>query len=364
MQSNLHAKHVFFPAAALFAATAPWLLVLSLSNKFSLTIDPSEHAKTMLFGFIGALIAGYLLGKLERGRLFTLFVLWLGGRLLEVFGDNIALLNLAYCAFGALLAYLIAPKFLVAKKWRNMAMAPLIAAIGLFPLLAWFIDSADIPSKHYLHSFILLISLLMYFIGGRFITPLATRAFADLGTAIPHRVQPVLEAWTMLLISLAVILSFSIHLKAYSGFISGIAALLILLRLYRWKLHNLNWRFLPVWALAIGYAWLGVGLLLFSVSLITYHSIAASLHVITIGAVGMLSTCVILNSMEKRHPPAPAIYLMPLCLITAAVICRFSMPLAPQHWQALLKFSVFCWSLNYFLIFIYCVKCLINSRQR
>ena len=101
MQSKLHSKHVFFPAAALFAATAPWLLVLSISNKFSLSIDPSEHSKSMLFGFIGALIAGYLLGKLEKGRLLALFVLWLGSRLLEVLGDNIVLLNLAYCAFGA-----------------------------------------------------------------------------------------------------------------------------------------------------------------------------------------------------------------------------------------------------------------------
>ena len=362
LNSSLHAKHLFFPAAAVFAAMAPWLLVLSFSTKYTLTVDPSEHAKSMLFGFIGALIAGYLLGKVEKYKLLALFLLWLCGRLLEVTGDNTVLLNLAYSTFGALLAYLIAPKFLVAKKWRNMAIAPLIAAIGLFPLLSWLLDSVDVSSEHYLQSFILLISLLMYFIGGRFITPLATRAFADTGSKIPHRVQPLIEAWTMLLISLAFILSFNSDLKPYAGIFSGVAAMLILLRLFRWKIHCLKRRFIDIWAPAIGYAWLGLGLLAFSTSLITNHSLTASLHVITIGAVGMLSTSVIFRTMSKRRKPAQAIYIVSLCLITVAVICRYSMPLAAHYWQPLLTISVLCWSLNYCLIFIYCMNCLVNHR--
>ena len=74
------AKHLFFPAAALFAVIAPWLLILSLSTEHRQIIDISIHAKSMLFGFIGALIAGYLLGNYQKSKLLALFLLWIVSR--------------------------------------------------------------------------------------------------------------------------------------------------------------------------------------------------------------------------------------------------------------------------------------------
>ena len=357
------ARHLFFPAAALFAAVAPWLLVLSISSGYPQIIDVSIHAKSMMFGFIGALIAGYLLGKINIKLLLAFFLLWLAGRFIEVFSSNIVLINLSYSTFGILLAIVVAPKFLVAKKWRNLAMAPLIAAIGCFPLISWLLDAATLSTNIYPNGFILLISLLMFFMAGRFITPAATRAFADIGLKIPHRVQPNIEAAVMILITIAFILSININLKQFAGAFSGLAAVLILVRLYRWKLHQLSWQFVDIWALAAGYAWLGLGLIIFSITLMTNHSITPSLHVITIGGVGTLSTSVIVRTMAKRKKPALFIYFLSMTLISICVISRFSMPLMLSNWQLLLNVTALCWSLNFTIVFLYCIKCLVSLQQ-
>ena len=360
---TMPAKHLFFPTAALFAVIAPWLLILSLSTEHRQIIDISIHAKSMLFGFIGALIAGYLLGNYQKSKLLALFLLWIVSRLIEVFSSNSILINLSYSTFGVFLAILIAPKFLVAKKWRNLAMAPLLCTIGLFPLISWILENQTFSATNYLHSFILLISLLMYFMGGRFITPAATRAFADSGIKIPHRVQPTLEAMTMILILLAFISSFSTHLHYFAGVFSGLAAILIAVRLYRWKLHSLNWKFINIWALGTGYTWLGLGLLAFSISLLANHSITSSLHVITIGAVGLLSTSVIVTTMDKHKHSGRLIYIIAIALISIAVISRFLMPFVPSYWQQLLTITAVCWSINFAVVFIYCIRCLNDHYQ-
>lgn len=353
------AGHIFFPAAALFAALSPWLLTLSISYADMQIVDSITHAKGMLFGYTGALIAGYLLGKTDRIRLLALFILWLLGRIIEVFSDSIILTNLSYSLFGILLALLIAPKFLVAKKWRNLAMVPLITAIGSLPFITWLLESTEISTNIFPHTFILLITLLMYFIGGRLITPMATRAFADSGMKIPQRVQPALESSTIILISLACILSININFQRYAGMLAGMAAVLILVRLYRWKLHALSRRHIDLLALAVGYGWLALGLLVYSVSLVTFHSTTPSLHLITIGAIGLLSSSIMLRTMASGNRPAFIIWLLSILLVSTAVICRFSMSLATSHWHLLLNLTALCWSLNFMIVFIYCINCLL-----
>ena len=318
----------------------------------------------MLFGFVSALIAGYLLGNVRKHYLISVFSLWLCGRVVEVFSTNVMLINLSYSAFGLIIAFNIAPKFLVAKKWRNRVMAPLIATIGCFPLVSWVLENSTYSVDLYPHNFVLLISLLMFFMGGRLITPAATRAFADMGIKIPHRVQPKIEAATIVLLLLACLLSVSVSLRQYAGVLSGFAAVLILLRLYRWGIHRLKHRFMDIWALAVGYAWLGLGLLIFSLSLIVNQPVASSLHIITIGGVGTLSTSVILRTMAKHKQAAKAIYIACIILISIAVLCRFSIHILPSWWLVLINITALCWSINYLIVLIYCFKCLSNNHTR
>ena len=107
--SSLRAQQVFFPSAALFAAVAPWLLLGSLYGWFQPLVDVATHARGMLFGYVGALIAGYLGGKLSASQMAALFGLWLAGRMVEVCADEPRIVNLLYAAFCLYLTIIVVP---------------------------------------------------------------------------------------------------------------------------------------------------------------------------------------------------------------------------------------------------------------
>ncbi len=344
-------KHVFFPAAALFAVINPWLLLLSYLASHGITIDPSIHAKSMLFGYVGALIAGYLTGKLTPVILSLLFGLWLVSRFIEIFGSELLWLNLTYSAFGVLLSILVVPKFKAAKKWCNRAIGPLIACIGCFPLISWLLSSWSVHINLSLHSFILLISLLMFFMGGRFIVPAITRAYADKNRKVPHRVQPHIEGITMVLFAIAVVFSLNPLTKQWIWIFSGPAAILILLRLYRWKLFALNWRrSADIWALGSGYAWLGIGLLAFSISLEMKQSVVSSIHLITIAGLGILSSTIMLKVFVKAQQVPVRFYFLTITLLSIAALSRFLIDFVPQYRQVMLALAALTWSFSYIAV--------------
>lgn len=341
-----------FSAAAILAAVGPWLLIWSFSGSSVLHFDVHTHAKSMMFGFVGALIAGYLVGKQRVRILVPLFGLWLAGRLAEVFSNDLILIHSLYSAYGLLLVILVAPKFRAAKKWRNLTMMPLITAIGCFPFVSWLLDISFIKINLSLHSLVLMISMLMFFMSGRFITPALTRAFTDRGLITPQRVQPFIEGTILVLLSMAVILSFSPSSSLWVSLSSGMAATLILVRLYRWKIFVLGWENADIWGLVTGYIWLGIGLLVFSLSLVTTLPIQSSMHIITVGALGTLSSTIILRLSLKRKLVKPLVYYFPIFLISLATLSRHAIGYIDGHDWWLLNFSALAWSLCFVVVFL------------
>lgn len=351
-RGGMMAQQVFFPAAALFAAVAPWLLLLAPVAGMTPLVDVSTHARSMLIGYVGALIAGYLGGKLPAGQLALLFALWLLGRLAEVGSASPVVTNCLYVGFGAWLATLVVPRFRGAKKWRNRAIGPLIALICFFPVFVWMHQIAGGSMRTSLYSLLLLITLLMFFMGGRFITPVLARAYADAGMKIPQRVQPRLEAVVMLLLAGASLLNVLTAGSAWTALPAGLAALLLLLRLYRWKLFSLPQR-ADIRALGCGYLWLGVGLLVFSVAFAGGPSSTVSLHLITIGALGTLSSCVMLKQSGRAVAPPMPVYSAVTLLLFVAAVARFLVETYPQYRPALLAISGVAWSTNFLLVAFY-----------
>ncbi|MCP5204887.1 MAG: NnrS family protein [Pseudomonadales bacterium] len=107
--SGLRTQQVFSPSAALFAAVAPWLLLGSLYGWFQPLVDVAIHARGMLFGYVGALIAGYLGGKLAASQMAALFGSWLAGRILELCTNEPLIVNLVYAAFCLYLTIIVVP---------------------------------------------------------------------------------------------------------------------------------------------------------------------------------------------------------------------------------------------------------------
>ncbi|WP_284279032.1 NnrS family protein, partial [Sphingobium jiangsuense] len=133
----------FFLGGALWAAVALALWLLSFSGLIGLPgamEPPVWHRHEMLFGFVGAVVAGFLLTAIANwtGRppvsgapLAALFALWIAGRAVLLGSAVIGPLAAAAvdAGFFVVLA-LVAGREIVAAKNRNLPMVVLVLLLG------------------------------------------------------------------------------------------------------------------------------------------------------------------------------------------------------------------------------------------
>lgn len=288
----------FFFGGPVWAVVALGLWLCSLAGKIALptAFDPlAWHRHEMLFGFVGAVIAGFLLtaipnwtGRLPiAGRpLLALFGLWLAARLAVLFSGFVGLVPAALLDVGffVALAGLAAREVLEANN-RNL---PIVGIVLLFGLA----DGADhaaaarlIDGEASWQAAIALVVLLISLVGGR-ITPSFTRNWmVKQGVAERLPTQPgrfdlfVIGATGLALIS---------WLTAPAGFVVGglliTAALLQAVRLVRWGGVRTGSDPL-VLILHVGYAWVPIGLLLLGLSTAgAAVPRSAAIHALTAGA--------------------------------------------------------------------------------
>lgn len=348
----------FFPPAALYAAlivplslygmlsAAPWLQAIS---------SGSGHAHEMLFGFALAVVAGYLLGPQSKSRLQSLFVLWVGARVAFLAGLPLWISGSLNAGFAAALAALIAPKFLsAAKKLRNQAFAPVLIALCL--AVGAFHAAAAVDS-HWLQRVILLeavllFALLMMFMGGRVIAPAAAGALHLRGIQLQARVQPRIEGALIVLVAAAVVLLAVPGAVPVAAGASIAAGSLSSIRLLRWRLWACHGR-PDLICLGIGYGWLGLGLIAVGAALLAGRAPTAALHLLTVGALGTLSTGVMARVRLTRAKLNPArehsLVLMTRLLAAATLLRVWGGNGTAQNLAAYAAAAAF-WSLAYLLL--------------
>ncbi|HET9355869.1 MAG TPA: NnrS family protein, partial [Sphingomicrobium sp.] len=270
----------FFGGAAwgLIALTL-WILALVGAVSLPTMFDPlAWHRHEMLFGFVGAVIAGFLLTAIPNwtGRLpiagpplAALAGLWLAARLAVLFSAKIGMFEAAVLDIGfyLVLAFVGAREVLAAKN-RNL---PIVGVVLLFAAAnaldhigaAGLMANADLGWMLGLSLVILLISL----IGGR-ITPSFTRNWmAKQGMAGRLPTQP--GRFDLLVIGITA-LALLFWVSGPAGLVAGgllvAAALLQAVRLARWGGFR-TIRDPLVAVLHVGYAWVPIGLALLGLSL-------------------------------------------------------------------------------------------------
>ena len=140
-----HGFRPFFLFGAIYAgAMVPlWLAVFAGDVSLPTAFAPRDwHVHEMLFGYVGAVIAGFLLtavpnwtGRLpiQGGPLAVLFATWLAGRLAVTFsgfiGWEIALAIDA--AFLLLLAAAAAREIVAGRKWNNLKVVGIISLLAV-----------------------------------------------------------------------------------------------------------------------------------------------------------------------------------------------------------------------------------------
>ncbi|MBW4934313.1 NnrS family protein [Marinobacter sp. F4206] len=374
-EKNVHAFWLFFPAASVLAAIA---VPLSIRAVLSGTGWPSGltgagHGHELIFGFALALIAGYTLGPQPRRILLPLFALWLLARVSWLLAPDTALAQLLSPAFALALARYAVPRFSAAKKWRNKAAAPLILLLCL--LAVGFLISRDanrhlpfsFPDAHQLmQSAILGLLMLMTFIGGRVIAPAVAGTLEKQGIPLKARVQPHIEGTLILLLSASVALSLVSAPALLIGFLLLATAVGIIIRSVRWKLWLCRKR-PDLLVLAAGYLWLAIGAGMTGLHLLAGASPVPALHLITIGALGTLSTSVMLRlAWQRSHrmfPPAWQALTSGAAIATSA-ISRYLAGPTPFNEPGWLWLSSSLWSLAFLGVAVQLLMLAGSSKNR
>ena len=279
---------MFLAAAVFGAAAVPAWLYLRQCGYTAASAD--WHGHELLFGYVLAVVGGFLTGPVSRRAAVGLGVAWLVARvsaLVEPFGTVHAT---ATATFAVGLAGLSAPKLLRGPSQpRNRVLGPVVVAILAMAVLTPF---AQAHRTRLLLVVIDLYAILITFMGGRLIAAAAAGAYYRSGRQLDARVQPRLEA-TVFMVLLLLAVSDLVRAPALvTSAIAIVAAGLSLARWLRWRL----WTCLGSWslsALGAGYLWLAVGL---GLRALRQHPLwvlpTDALHGLTIGAIGALTLLV------------------------------------------------------------------------
>ena len=307
----------FFLGAALFAGLAipAWVVIFARASDPNFLYAPREwHVHEMLFGFLPAVMTGFLLtaipnwtgrAPLRGAALMSLWLLWLAGRLL-----------LAWRGLGAITSAIVDGAFLVvlaAFVWREIAsggsrsQAPIgvvislyAAANVLFHVQALHGEPTDVPERMAL-SFIM---FLLTMIGGR-VTPNFTREFlTQQWMAGRVAVFSRFDGLAILLVAAAAVLWIIQPDRLATGGLLVAAGFVNLFRLMRWS-GWLTWQEPLVLMLHIGYGWLVLSLIALGGATIGIGlPNANAVHVLTSGAVGAM-TLAVMTRASLGHTGRP-----------------------------------------------------------
>ena len=340
-------------------AMALWLAVhlgyLNLPSRF----DPlTWHSHEMLFGFVGAAIAGFLLtavpnwtGRLPvRGwPLALLFSLWIAGRLAVGLSEVIGPLTAALIdvAFLAALDGVLLREILSGRNWRNLPVVLIVALLTGCNFLVHLeylttAETASIGLRLALATVVMLIAL----IGGR-IVPSFTRNWLNKRNEarLPHPFGPLDQV--VLISTLVAGLSWAAWPDwAGTGLLCLLAGLGNSWRLARWRGHRTLSEPL-VWVLHLGYGWVALGLGVLGLSIWLPDLLpSAPIHALTAGAMGTMTLAVMTRATLGHTGQAlsagsgtTAIYL----LVTAAALLRILSSILEAGNSIALTLGALCW---------------------
>jgi uncharacterized protein involved in response to NO len=266
------------------------------------------HVHEMLFGYLSAIVTGFLLTAIPNwtGRLpvlglplLALVLLWVAGRFAVFFSALIGwhIAAAIDAAFLAAVAAAAAREIVSGRNWRNLKvlvpLAILFAANICFHLEANFLGASDVSRRLGMSAAILLIMI----IGGRII-PSFTRNW--LVRENPGRLPAPFDRFDMVAIAvatLAVAAWVFFPDKDVTALALGLAAFLHGLRLTRWA-GDRTARDPLVLILHLAYAFVPAGFMLVSLSILIPGTIpvAAGYHALGGGAIGAMTLSVMVRA--------------------------------------------------------------------
>lgn len=368
----------FFLFAALFAGLAvpAWLAAFALGIPLGAGGNAMAwHAHEMIFGYTGAVVAGFLLTAIPNwtGRspvmgwpLALLFGLWLAGRIAMAMPDAVGVAPAVDVLFLIVLAAAVWREILSGRNWKNLPVAGLLSAFAGANIL-WHLEAAGMPLSGLGQRLALgTLAMLMALIGGRIIPSFTTNWMKkERRTPLPMpfgRVDQIVLGLT----GAALIGWIAAPFALLSGALLGVAGAAHIVRLARWG----GWQTLAepiVTILHIAYLWLAIALLLLAAAILTpgLFAGASALHALTAGAVGQL-TLAVMTRASRGHSGKPivadrATIIVYACIFTGALL-RLVLPFTPLDYATGAAIAGSVWSLG-MLVFVGAYGPMLFQRQ-
>ena len=283
----------FYLLASAFAAVSVLLWGLQFSGylPFAYLQGPLWHAHEMLFGFVLAVLAGFLLtaGQNWSGQptpkgvyLAALAGLWVAGRVLVLlpWGWLAAVVNVA---FPLAVATALAVPLYRARNQRNYFFVGLLVLLACAQLVVHLnaLGTLRIPNWAGIALGLNVMLVVLSVMAGRVI-PMFTNNAIPKAKAVRHPWVEKLALALVLLITIADGLQIS---GAWFALMAVLAMLAHLARLWLWQL----WKTLKtplVWVLHLAYAWVPLYLLFRAMAAMDWVSASVAYHALTTGAIG------------------------------------------------------------------------------
>lgn len=298
------------------------------------------HAHEMIFGFVAAALAGFLLTAVaswtgQRGfagaPLAALVLVWLGGRVAMApgLGAPPLIAALVDLAFLPAVAVAIAPSLIRARNVRNFPMLAFVALLFIvnlifhLPNLGEAIDME--PATLAVDTVLLMVAL----VGGRIVPAFTGNALRSRDPTARVAAFGWVDRAAIIAVLAVLVVDLARPGERLAGFVALAACGLHAWRLLRWR----GWqtRDMPIaWILHVGYAWIPIGLGLKALWIIWHLAAAAGwVHALTTGAFAT-TIMAVMTRAALGHTGRPLVVAQPIViaylLLTLAAATRALAP--------------------------------------
>jgi len=335
----------FFLLGAIFSCLSLGLWSAWMAGQLKLAVYGNPvwwHLHEMLFGFVAAIIVGFLLTAVqnwtgERGvsgrALAGLTLLWLLGRVVLLFPTLlsppwIALIDIAFLPVAALT---LALPIIRVRQWRNILFVPILLAMSLANVaLHWAAQSHSMDLQVRAgNAMVMLVTLLIVIMGGRVIP-----MFTANGTGTV-KVLPVaaLEKASLCVMALALLACFEPAgvPRELLALCFMLASMVQTVRVARWR----SWVTVKtplVWSLHLSYWCIPLGLSLYALSFVTTAvSQSQAIHALTVGGIGLMILAMI-SRVSLGHTGRPLMVGKALTLAFGLMFGAFAVRVFGVYW--------------------------------
>ena len=355
----------FFLAAGVWAlvGVALWPFIFVGAVDIPTAFSPVDwHAHEMIFGYVGAVVAGFLMtaipnwtGRLPvTGRpLAALVALWAAGRL-AIFASAIIGRPAAAAtdaAFLVVFTALVAREVIAGRNWRNAKVVALVAALGLANIAFHFEDARVGFAEYTQRAALGLIVMLILLIGGRVTPSFTNNGLARSGATLRPVPYGAPDGAILVLSGVALAFWAVAPETSVTGALSLAAGAANLWRLSRWRGLSVR-RDAMLLVLHIGFLFAALGFFVAGAhalwpALVSYP---AGVHVWAVGAVGLMTLAMMtratLGHTGRALVATPGMRFAYLCVIAAA-FARLAMSEAPALTMPLMVVAAAAWILAF-----------------